>query len=94
MTHENLKGRVAVVTGGGGVLCGDFAKVLARQGVKVAVLDLNEAAAQKVADYAIKCGVQFIWNFTPTVLKVPKSVKVYYENIISSFMQMQNSTIS
>ncbi|MGN0556006.1 MAG: SDR family oxidoreductase [Candidatus Fimenecus sp.] len=50
MTHENLKGRVAVVTGGGGVLCGDFAKTLARQGVKVAVLDLNEAAAQKVAD--------------------------------------------
>lgn len=50
MTHENLKGRVAVVTGGGGVLCGDFAKALARQGVKVAVLDLNEAAAQKVAD--------------------------------------------
>ena len=41
MTHENLNGRVAVVTGGGGVLCGDFAKALARQGVKVAVLDLN-----------------------------------------------------
>lgn len=50
MTHENLKGRVAVITGGGGVLCGDFAKALARQDVKVAVLDLNEAAAQKVAD--------------------------------------------
>lgn len=50
MIHEKLKGRVAVVTGGGGVLCGDFAKALARQGVKVAVLDLNEAAAQKVAD--------------------------------------------
>ena len=45
-----LKNQVAVVTGGGGVLCGDFAKALARQGVKVAVLDLNEAAAQKVAD--------------------------------------------
>lgn len=49
-THENLKGRVAVVTGGGGVLCGNFAKTLAKQGAKVAVLDLNEAAAQKVAD--------------------------------------------
>ena len=48
--HENLKGRVAVVTGGGGVLCAAFAKTLAKQGVKVAVLDLNEAAAQKVAD--------------------------------------------
>lgn len=50
MKHENLNGRVAVVTGGGGVLCGDFSKVLAKQGVKVAVLDLNEAAAQKVVD--------------------------------------------
>ena len=50
MVHENLKGRVAVVTGGGGVLCGDFAKTLAKQGVKVAVLDLNETAAQAVAD--------------------------------------------
>ena len=50
MIHENLKGRVAVVTGGGGVLCADFAKSLAKQGVKVAILDLNEAAAQKVAD--------------------------------------------
>ncbi len=50
MLHENLKGRVAVVTGGGGVLCADFAKSLAKQGVKVAILDLNETAAQKVAD--------------------------------------------
>ena len=56
MVHENLKGRVAVVTGGGGVLCGDFAKTLAKQGVKVAVLDLNEAAAQKVADEIVKDG--------------------------------------
>lgn len=48
--HDNLKGRVAVVTGGGGVLCGGFAKTLAQVGVKVAVLDLNIDAAQKVAD--------------------------------------------
>ena len=50
MIHENLKGRVAVVTGGGGVLCGAFAKTLAKQGCKVAVLDLNEEAAKKCAD--------------------------------------------
>ena len=50
MIHENLKGRVAVVTGGGGVLCSGFAKDLAAQGVKVAVLDLREEAAQVVVD--------------------------------------------
>lgn len=48
--HKNLNGRVAVVTGGGGVLCSGFAKDLASQGVKVAVLDLNKDAAEKVAD--------------------------------------------
>ena len=58
--HENIKGRVAVVTGGGGVLCGSFAKTLAKQGAKVAVLDLNEAAAQKVADEIIADGGEAI----------------------------------
>ena len=50
MVHDSLKGKVAVVTGAGGVLCSGFAKTLAEQGVKVAVLDLREEAAQKVAD--------------------------------------------
>ena len=50
MQHENLRGKVAVVTGAGGVLCSGFAKTLAEQGVKVAVLDLRLEAAQSVAD--------------------------------------------
>ncbi len=48
MKHENLNGRVAVVTGGGGVLCGDFSKVLAKQGVKVAVLDLTKRRLKRL----------------------------------------------
>ena len=54
--HENLKGKVAVVTGGGGVLCAAFAKTLAKQGCKVAVLDLNEEAAKKYADEIVAKG--------------------------------------
>lgn len=46
----DLTGKVAVVTGAGGILCGMFAETLAAAGAKVAVLDLNEEAAQKVAD--------------------------------------------
>ena len=45
-----LNGKVAVVTGAGGVLCGMFAKALAAAGAKVAVLDLNETAAEAVAE--------------------------------------------
>ena len=49
MKHESLNGKTAVITGGGGVLCSGFAKDLAAQGVKVAILDLNADAAGKVA---------------------------------------------
>ena len=45
----DLSGKVAVVTGAGGVLCGMFSKALAAAGAKVAVLDLNGEAAEKVA---------------------------------------------
>lgn len=47
--NTNLEGKVAVVTGAGGVLCSNFSKVLARAGAKVALLYLNLEAAQKWA---------------------------------------------
>lgn len=53
MTNLNLKDKVAVITGGGGVLCSTMAKALASQGVKTAILDLNLEAAQKVAQEII-----------------------------------------
>lgn len=54
----DLTGKVAVVTGAGGVLCSYFAKVLARAGAKVALLDLNqEAAAAYAAEIAEEGGV-------------------------------------
>ncbi|MBQ2704643.1 MAG: SDR family oxidoreductase [Clostridia bacterium] len=54
--NTNLTGKVAVVTGAGGVLCSYFAKVLARAGAKVALLDLNEAAAKAYADEIVAEG--------------------------------------
>ena len=54
--NTDLTGKVAVVTGAGGVLCSYFAKVLARAGAKVALLDLNEAAAKAYADEIVAEG--------------------------------------
>ncbi len=47
--NTDLTGKVAVVSGAGGVLCGSFSKTLARAGASVALLDLNEEAAEKTA---------------------------------------------
>ena len=46
----DLAGKVAVVTGGAGILCGAFAKVIAACGAKVAILDLSEENAQRVVE--------------------------------------------
>jgi NAD(P)-dependent dehydrogenase (short-subunit alcohol dehydrogenase family) len=49
MNELNLKNKVAVITGGGGVICSTMAKSLAEEGVKTVILDLNREAADKVA---------------------------------------------
>ena len=45
----DLKNKVAVVTGGGGILCSVMADALAQCGARVAILDLRKENADKVA---------------------------------------------
>lgn len=52
----DLTGKVAVITGAGGVICSRIAEAYAAAGAKVALLDLNEAAAQKWADGIVADG--------------------------------------
>ena len=49
-TLFNLQGKTAAITGGGGYLCGEMARSLAKAGVKVAVLDMRLEKAQYVAE--------------------------------------------
>ena len=44
---KDLKDKVVVITGAGGVICSCLAKACASAGAKVALLDLNKEAAQK-----------------------------------------------
>lgn len=46
----SFAGKVVVITGAGGVLCGDMARAFAQAGAKVAALDLNEEAVEKLAE--------------------------------------------
>ena len=46
----DFSGKVVVVTGAGGLICGAMARAFAQSGAKVAALDLNEEAVKKLAD--------------------------------------------
>lgn len=48
--NTDLSGKVAVVTGAGGVLCGEFAKALGAAGAKVALLNRSIEKAQAFAE--------------------------------------------
>jgi NAD(P)-dependent dehydrogenase (short-subunit alcohol dehydrogenase family) len=52
----NLKDQVAVVTGGGGILCSVMAKAMAECGARVAVLDVKPEMAQKAVNEINKGG--------------------------------------
>ena len=43
-------GKIVVITGAGGLICGAMARAFAQSGAKVAALDLNEEAVKKLAD--------------------------------------------
>lgn len=64
--NVDLNGKVAAVTGAGGILCSEMSKALAAAGAKVALLDINEEAAADVAEkirsdgreaIALKCDI-------------------------------------
>lgn len=76
----NLAGKVAVVTGGGGVLGSYFCKALADAGAKVAVMDLQKESSDRIANEINQVGGKAI-GVSANVLKVEtlKEAKIEIE---------------
>ncbi len=79
----DLTGRLAVVTGGVGLLGAEFCKTLAEAGAAVAVVDLNGAAAEKVAAGLVADGYRAI--AAPTDITNPESVNAMVEMVVKEF---------
>jgi NAD(P)-dependent dehydrogenase (short-subunit alcohol dehydrogenase family) len=79
----DLTGRVAVVTGGVGLLGAEFCRTLAEAGAAVAVVDLNESASQAIAELLTRSGYQTL--ALPADITQPDSVKEAVEKTLSAF---------
>jgi len=79
----NLKDRVAVITGGAGLLGVEFCRTLAEAGAAVAVVDLNAEKCASVADSLTKAGYRAL--ATPTDITQPESAKSLVEKVMSTF---------
>ena len=82
----DLSGRVAVVTGGAGLLGAEFCRTLAEAGATVAVVDLNASASQAVADALTNSGYQAL--AISTDITKPDSVNALVEKVLSDFGQL------
>lgn len=79
----DLTGKTVAVTGAGGVICGEFAKVLGECGANVALLDINYDAAEKIADEIGENAIAIRCNCLDK-----ESIKSAYSTVIEAFGQV------
>lgn len=77
----DYSGKVVVVTGAGGLICGAMARAFAQSGAKVAALDLNEEAVKKLAD-ELKAEGYICEGYKANVLEID-SLKEVHKKVLS-----------
>lgn len=79
--NVDFTGKVVVITGAGGVICGTMARAFAQAGAKVAALDLNEEAVKKLAD-ELKAEGLICEGYKTNVLET-ESLKAVHDAVVS-----------
>lgn len=76
---------VGSIAGGKPVLpMSELGRVCKEKGARLGIITVPSAGAQGACDELVAHGITAIWNFAPTVLKVPSDVLVENENLASS----------
>ncbi len=79
--NVDYTGKVVVVTGAGGLICGAMAKAFAQSGAKVAALDLNEAAVKALAD-ELKAEGYVCEGYAANVLE-PEALEKVHQQVLA-----------
>ena len=79
--NVDYTGKVVVVTGAGGLICGAMAAAFARSGAKVACLDLNEEAVKKLAN-ELKAEGCIAEGYKANVLE-PEALEAVHQQVLA-----------
>ena len=77
----DYSGKVVVVTGAGGLICGAMARAFAQSGAKVAALDLNEDAVKKLAE-EVKAEGYIMEGYKANVLD-PEALEAVHQAVLA-----------
>ena len=77
----DYSGKVVVITGAGGLICGAMARAFAQSGAKVAALDLNEEAVIKLADEL--CAEGFICKGSKANVLDPEALAEVHKAVVA-----------
>lgn len=79
--NVDFTGKVVVITGAGGVLCGDMARAFAQAGANVAALDLNEESVKKLAE---ECTAQgFVCRGYKANVLEPETLEAVHRQVLA-----------
>lgn len=67
-----------------------LSNLVSRMRVRVGILTVPDAVAQRVCDESVACGIRALWNFTNVQLDVPDHIVVQEENLSASFAILTN----
>ena len=81
--NVDYTGKVVVVTGAGGLICGAMARAFAQSGAKVAALDLNEEAVKALAEELTKEG--FICKGYKANVLDPEGLEAVHKAVLADF---------
>lgn len=65
--------------------------IIQRLGIKIGIITTPPEPAQCIANRMIESGVQGIWNFTLSLLKVPETVVLQENPLYSNLIQLMNN---
>jgi NAD(P)-dependent dehydrogenase (short-subunit alcohol dehydrogenase family) len=83
---KRVKGKVAIVTGGGSGIGEATAKLLAKEGASVAVVDIDDKNGKRVAGQIREAGG--IANFWHTDISIEKEIEAIFSEIYQTYQKL------